>query len=283
MRLELTERRWLGLRTALADATERFAALVLSGQAAVRPAVGHWSPLDCAAHTAVVARMNAGFLTSPAAPLGVPELDRLVASSTLGDIGALNEILLRAFPDRTPATLVRHLREGVDDLLRDSADVDPHAPATWIGGSGMPAAALLAHLLNEILLHGWDVSRALARPWRVPSHEAAFAFEVFLVQLLGGEDTRRLFGPGSGRGRPLRVEFRSPHTTPVVLFNGDGRIGADPPEAGADARVRFEPGALMLTVFRRTRLARAVATGRIVASGRRPWDAVSYLRRMHTP
>ncbi|WP_199444297.1 maleylpyruvate isomerase family mycothiol-dependent enzyme [Umezawaea beigongshangensis] len=283
VRLELTEHRWHDLRTALAAATERFADLLLSCRDPDLPAIGHWSVAEVAAHAAIVSRMQAGFLRSPAAPLGVPEIDRLLASATLGDFARLNDAALRAFPERSPEVLARDLREGVADVVELSADADPHRSARWLGDSRMPVASLLAHQLNEILLHGWDIARAVSLPWRVPSAEAALAFEVFLVQLLGGEHTGHLFGDGSGRGRRLRVEFRSAHTTPVVLVSGEGRVGADPPGGGADARVRFEPGALMLTVFRRTPLARAVATGRIVATGPRPWVAVSYLRRMRTP
>jgi uncharacterized protein (TIGR03083 family) len=287
LRLELSDRRWQDLRHALDGAADRFARLLLDLRDADRPApgnrqVGRWTAAETAAHTAVVAHLNAGMLHAPSAPLGVPEVDRLIPRTTLGDIAHLNEVALREFPDRAPEVLAQRLREGVSLLLRHSADRDPAEPAPWLGGSRLTVASLLAHQLNEILIHGSDIARAHSLPWRVPSAEAAFAFDLFLVRLLGG-DKGRLFGDSAGQGRPVRVEFRSAHTTPVVLVNGGGRIGVDPPGSGADARVRFEPGTLMLTIFRRTSLARAVATGRVVATGRRPWVALTYLRRMNTP
>ncbi|MFT7840539.1 maleylpyruvate isomerase N-terminal domain-containing protein [Saccharothrix sp. BKS2] len=288
MRLELTDQRWHDLRAALDGATDRFTRLLLDVRdpdrpAPDRPRAVRWTAAETAAHTAVVAHLNAGLLHAPATPLGAPAVDPLVAATTLGDIAHLNDVALREFPTRSPEALARWLREGVSLLLDRSADRDPHEPAHWLGDARLPVASLLAHQLNEVLLHGFDIARAHSLPWRVPSAEAALAFDLFLVSLLGSRETGRLFGAGGGQGRTVRVEFRSAHTTPVVLVNGGGRIGAEPPDGGADARIRFEPAALMLTIFRRTPLARAVATGRVVASGRRPWAALTYMRRMRTP
>ncbi|MCE6997160.1 hypothetical protein LZG04_20480 [Saccharothrix sp. S26] len=80
------------------------------------------------------------------------------------------------------------------------------------------------------------------------------------------------------------AHLRSKHTTPVVLSSDNGRLSVQP-AAGrrSDAQVRFDPAAMMLTIFRRTRLARAVLTGEVFAFGRRPWAAVTYLRGMRSP
>ncbi|RKT53646.1 maleylpyruvate isomerase N-terminal domain-containing protein [Saccharothrix australiensis] len=282
MHLELTDRRWRELRAALDTATDRFVELLLACRTPDRQAVGRWTAAETAAHTAIVADLNAGLLHAPSAPLGLPEVDRFATTTTLGGLAHLNDVALREFPERSPEAVARRLRAGVSLLLDRSADLDPLGPATWLGSAPLPVASLLAHQLNETLLHGFDVAQAMSRPWPVPSAEAALAFDLFLVPLLGC-DTDRLFGDDAGQGRRVHVEFRSRHTTPVVLASGGGRVGAEPPGREVDARVRFEPGALMLVVFRRKRLVPAVATGRIVASGRRPWAAVTYLRRMRTP
>lgn len=285
MQLELSEQRWQGLRAALRSASDRFADLARSAPPPTRLAVGSWTAAETLAHTAIVAHLNAGVLRDPTAPLGVPDVDRLVPGTTLGDIAHLNEVALRVFPDRTPAALADHLRDGVAELLDRSATLDPRGPATWLGGARLPVAAVLAHQLNEILIHGHDIARARGSRWRISSVDAALAFELFLVRLLGTDEPGRLFGgaPAAGGGRRVAIEFRSRHTAPVVLAAGGGRASAQPPDGHADARVRFEPAALMLIVFRRRRLARALATGELVATGRRPWAAVSYLRGMRTP
>ncbi|MFD9737207.1 maleylpyruvate isomerase N-terminal domain-containing protein [Umezawaea sp. NPDC059074] len=282
MRVELADDRWHDLRSSLAAATDRFTGLLLAPGERDRR-VGRWRSGEIAAHVAVVAHLNAGFLRAPSAPTGHPLIDRLVRTSSLGDIGHLNDVALREHPERSPSVLAERLRDGVGLLLDRSADLDPLAPARWLGGATLPAASLVAHMLNEVLLHGHDLARARSLPWRLPSREAGLAFDLFLVSLLGGTDRGCLFGPGAGQGRVIRIEFRSPHTTPVVLVTGGGRIGADPPGGRVDARVRFEPGALMLAAFRRVSLSRAVATGRIVATGRRPWAAATYVRGMNTP
>ncbi|MGM1060280.1 maleylpyruvate isomerase N-terminal domain-containing protein [Saccharothrix sp. Mg75] len=284
MELELTDQGWHALRGALADAADRFARLITDRWEPGRRAVGTWSVAETAAHTAIVAHLDAGLLVDPEAATGVPEVDGLVPGTTLATLADLNAAALERFPDRSPDGIADHLLTGVATLLERSADLDPLAPATWLGRSRLTVASLLAHQLNEILLHGFDIAGPGSRAWRVPPEEAALAFDVFLMRLLGTDDQGVLFGPGVGGGRRVSVELRSDRTTPVVLTTGGGgRTTVEPPDGRADARIRFEPAAFMLTTFRRTRLTRALATGRLVVSGRRPWVAVEYLRRTRTP
>lgn len=282
MELELTDRRWRDLREALAGASRRFARLLVDCPRPDLRAVGHWTVAETAAHTAVVARLNAGLVVADPAPLGVPELDEGVRETTLGGLAALNDLALRHFPDRDGDVVARNLVEAVDLMLERCADLDPNAPRPWLGDVRLPAASLVAHQLNEIVVHGFDIARACSAPWPIPPADGAFGFEVFLMRLLGG-DTGRLLGPGANQGRRVSVEFRSAHTTPVQVTSGAGRIAVTPPDGSADATVRFDPATLVLTIFRRRRLLHGVVTRRISVSGRRPWAAIGYLRRTRTP
>ncbi|WP_447007806.1 maleylpyruvate isomerase family mycothiol-dependent enzyme [Saccharothrix isguenensis] len=287
MELALTDQRWRELRDALADVSHRFDRLLRDCRTPDLRAVGNWSVAETAAHTAIVARLNAALIADDPSPLGYPELDRLAGESSFADFGRLNDTALDHYPDHsTEASANRH-RDQVDLLLARADDVDPHELRPWLGSARLPAATLVAHQLNETMIHGLDIARALDVPWPIPTRYAALSFDVFLMQLLGGDSGRLLTGGPPGRGgAPGRVVigFRSKHTTPVVLTRDDGRLSIDPPDGGkVDATVRFDPTAMMLTIFRRTRLARAVVTGKVFASGRRPWAAVGYLRGMRSP
>ncbi|MDQ2583678.1 hypothetical protein CKY47_06695 [Saccharothrix yanglingensis] len=281
----LTDQRWQELRGALADASARFGRLITEHREPERRAVGTWTVAEAAAHTAIVSHLDAGMLTGSS---GDPELDRRIPGTTLGDLADLNALALRRFPLDSAGAIADHLREGVALLLERSADLDPRAPATWLGGSRLTVGFLLAHLLNEVLLHGVDVAGPESDAWHVPSAEAALAFDHFFVGLLSAEEKGILFGPpgaaGRGGGRQVSVELRSSRTIPVVLTT-DGSGGATVAPAGgpADARIDFEPAAFMLTVFRRTGVDSALASGRLVVSGRNPAVGVEYLRRTQTP
>jgi uncharacterized protein (TIGR03083 family) len=291
--LALTDQRWRDLRDALADVGHRFARMLRDCRTPDRIAVGKWSVAETAAHTAVVARLNAALIVDDPSPLGDPELDRLSRESSFAEFGRLNDAILDHYPDRSTDASAQRLLKAVDLLLARANDVDPHELRPWLGGARLPAASHVAHQLNETMIHGLDIARALGVPWHIPTRHAALTFDVFLMHLLGG-DSGRLLGGGTpdrggtpGRGRTpgrIAIEFRSRHTTPVVLTRDNGRLSVDPPGGGqVDARVRFDPTTMMLTIFRRARLSRAVVTGKVFASGRRPWTAVNYLRGMRSP
>ncbi|MFD7659761.1 maleylpyruvate isomerase N-terminal domain-containing protein [Actinosynnema sp. NPDC059797] len=282
MELELTDQRWRDLRGAVAGASARFARLVADCRRPDARAVGDWSVAETAAHTAVVARLNAGLVAADPSPLGVPDLDAGWREASFGDFARLNSSSIRHFPYRDGESVGRDLVERVDVLLARSADLDPREPRTWLGGARLPVATILAHQLNEVLLHGFDVARALGEPWSIPPEEAALAFDLFLMRLIGG-DTGNLVGGGAHRGRRVLIEFRSAHTTPVLVEEGDGRVVVTAPDRTADATVRFEPATLLLRIFRRTSLLAALASREVSVSGPRPWAALTYLRRTRTP
>ncbi|WP_367128507.1 maleylpyruvate isomerase N-terminal domain-containing protein [Saccharothrix sp. HUAS TT1] len=283
MELDITDRRWRDVRDALAAAAERFARMLLDCRTPQRRALGDWTVADTAAHVAIVGRLNAGLIAEDLSPLDDPELDRGWQESSFGGFARLNTLSLEHFPERALDVVSNTLLEEVDLLLNRARDVDPRELRPWLGGARLPAASLVAHQLNEVLIHGLDIARALGAPWRISAHEAALTFDLFLMPMLGGDTGRLLAGASPTPGR-VAIEFRSKHTTPVTLTSDNGRIEVRPAgRAKVDAQVRFHPTAMMLTVFRRTRLARSVATGKVLAFGRRPWAAVTYLRGMRSP
>jgi uncharacterized protein (TIGR03083 family) len=281
--LDITDQRWADARDALAGAAERFSRMLLDCRTPDRRTIGDWSVADTAAHVAVVARLNAGLISGDLAPLDAPELDRGWQESSLGGFGRLNALSLEHFPERALDVVSNTLLEEVDLLLNRAKDVDPRELRPWLGSAQLPAASHVAHQLNEVLIHGLDIARALNVPWPISAHESALTFDLFLMPMLGGRSGRLLAGSGGNEGR-VTIEFRSKHTTPVILTSDNGRLQVEPADGGkVDAQVRFDPTAMMLTIFRRTRLLRSVATGKVFAFGRRPWAAVTYLRGMRSP
>ncbi|MFE9750483.1 maleylpyruvate isomerase N-terminal domain-containing protein [Saccharothrix saharensis] len=282
MELQITDERWQDARDALAAAAQRFTRMLLDCRTPDRRAIGDWSVADTAAHVAVVARLNAGLIGGDLTPLDEPDLDRGWQESSLGGFARLNALSLEHFPERALDVVSNTLLEEVDLLLGRAKDADPRELRPWLGSARLPAAAHVAHQLNEILIHGLDIARALDVPWPISPHEAALTFDLFLMPMLGGRSGRLLAGGGAD-GR-VTLEFRSKHTTPVVLTSDNGRLQVEAADGRrSDAQVRFDPATMMLTIFRRTRLVRAVATGKVFAFGRRPWAAVSYLRGMRSP
>lgn len=95
----------------------------------------------------------------------------------------------------------RNLEDGWRDRL--AADLDALAAAwstddawqgtTWVGGMHLPAEVVGVIALDELVIHGWDLSVATGRPYEPPAHEvdAAAAF----VAGFDAPRDGRLFGP----------------------------------------------------------------------------------------
>ena len=103
----------------------------------------------------------------------------------------LNALVLSDFPERDIGVLVKGLLTDIDEVLRVTEDADPATPLSWLGDSRVPLAGVLARLVNELQIHGWDIARALKLPWTVPPEDAALFFDLFLVGALS-HDTGHL-------------------------------------------------------------------------------------------
>jgi len=222
--------------------------------------------------------------TSPDAPLPVEGIAELVPITTVDNIDrVINEALRRGYTERDPAALVRRLRQSISELLAITAEADPEQTVAWLGGSRLPLAGLLAHLTNELLLHGRDVARALGAPWAIPQEYSALFFELFLVEII-----RNGVGNVLDDDRPVRrgriaVEFRSAHTDPVTLVLDSGTVSAEEPGGRTDVRIHFRPAMLSLVLFHRVGRPRAALTGALRVWGRRPWLLPAFLRKVRLP
>lgn len=265
------------------DAVDRFSALVerVDPQAM---ATADWTVADTAAHVALVAWLNTAMVVSDDTPFPFPGVREQIAATTVDNIHAgLNSSLLRAYPERDPRELLRTLRSSVEETLRLTDTADPSRTVDWLGGSKIPLAGLMAHLTNELLLHGRDIARAVHQPWQIPQASAAQFFELFLIEI-----SRTGAGHMLDDDRPVRpgriaVEFRSDYTPPVTMVLDTGKAWVEEPSRDTDVHVYFKPTALSLVLFHRISWARAAMTGSLFVWGRRPWLLAPFLRKVRLP
>lgn len=197
--------------------------------------------------------------------------------------GGLNAQMLRDYPERDPEAVLSKLRWCVEEILRLTAADDPGGTTGWLGGSTLPMAGFLAHLTNELLIHGRDIARSVNAPWQISQEHAALFFELFLIEIM-----RNGVGVVLDDDRPVRrgriaVEFRSAYTAPVTVVLDTGRVSVEEPGRDNDVRVYFEPATLSLVLFHRITRTRAAMTGSLRVSGRRPWLLVPFLRKIRLP
>jgi uncharacterized protein (TIGR03083 family) len=279
----VSEQTWQGVRTALAQTTDRFAAMA-AGADRRTMATADWTVPDTAAHVLIIAMLYTWVVDRDHRALPLPELAESIENGTIERIHALNAIGLRAFTERDPQVLAERLRGCVKQILQDTEQQKPAEPLLWIGGSMVPVAGVLAHLLNELQIHGRDIARAVGSPWPVPAAEAAFYLDLFFVGMLGHSYGKLLDDcPAPPLERRIAVEFRSGYTDPAIVVLHHGRVSLGEPRDGVDVRLRFDPVTLNLMLFGRVSQARSVLTGKVKVSGRRPWLLPVFQRTVYMP
>ncbi|OXM60142.1 maleylpyruvate isomerase N-terminal domain-containing protein [Amycolatopsis vastitatis] len=278
----MTNSQWQAVRKALAETGERFADVVENAPDPDARAIGVWSVAETAAHVGWIALVYTAIAHGDGRPLPLPELEEPIASATIETVSVMNDIALTAYPERNPRLLAKRLRADIAEVLRVSGDHGPEKVIGWLGGSRVPLAGLLAHLVNELEVHGRDIARASGRQWRIEAAHEAMFLELFFTGMVRN-DAGSLLGHARPSPRRIAVEFRSDHTTPVMLVLQHGRLRAEEPDGTADVRLTFDPAVLVPMMFGRISPLRAVGSGKVRVGGRRPWRLVEFLRTVHMP
>ncbi|MDT7796925.1 MAG: hypothetical protein QOI78_358 [Actinomycetota bacterium] len=278
----MTIEQWQAVRAAVPVAGGRFADLVAGVPDARVKALGEWSIAETAAHVGMIALMYTAMIRGDGGPLPLPGLAEPMDAAGVDTISGMNALALELYPERDPVRLAERLRADIAEVLQVSADLDPEKPVWWLGGSRVPVAGVLAHLVNELLIHGLDIARAARRPWPIPAAYEALFLDLFLFGMVRN-DMGRLLDDATPSPRRIAVEFRSAHTRPTVLALRHGELRAEEPDGTADVRLRFDPAVLVPMMFGRIAKPRAVLSGKVRIGGPRPWLLPAFLRTVRMP
>src|SRR5438132_7154715 len=160
-------------RAALASVVPRLTSLIRSVRNPLAPAVGEWNAGDVAVHLAHVwetlPALASGGLNSP---LHAPdELADLTTSMVRGDPGRDLEVTAARIEAAASAYL--------------STPITDSTPRPWlVEGTALPPSAFSCHMLNESLVHGYDIARADGRRWRIHPAHACMALMGFAFPAL---------------------------------------------------------------------------------------------------
>ncbi|MFD6563178.1 maleylpyruvate isomerase family mycothiol-dependent enzyme [Micromonospora profundi] len=273
--------RWRLVNTALRAATDRFTDLVAASPSPGLMVTADWTVADTAAHVVSIAVLYVARLEGTEVGIPVPGLEDMLAVTNVDTVADVNTHVLAHFRERDPTILLARLNAAVDGLLATTAD--PQSTVSWLGNARVTVGGLFAHLTNELLVHGWDIARALRRPWPMPDEHAALYWDLFMFDML-----RDTYGVLLNTELPMprhhvSVQFRSPHTTTTTLTLGDRRVWIAPTDGPFDARVTFRPARFNLMMFGRISIAQAVLRRDVVIGGPRPWRLPAFLRVVHMP
>jgi uncharacterized protein (TIGR03083 family) len=249
-------------RTAVDQAAERFAALVRSSPDPVmRIRHSDWTVADVAAHVLGFAEAYEGYLrndTDPVVRVDQLNLDnaRNLARLEQRDIGVLTDRLARA----------------TASFLAASEGLEAAHPMRWHDVSAT-VGTVYGIYLGELLIHGDDVARTLRQRWPISQAQGAIIFEALATVAPWFVDARRaardaIFDVNVLKGPTFSFRFASGSLTVEA-----GR--ANHP----DCRIWGDAAALVLVLYKRRSQWTQIVRGRLIAGGRRPWLALSFVDR----
>jgi len=252
----------------LPAAMEQFCGLLLDGDDLNVHGIGHWSASDVAAHVATVLELNAGLACRTVLPVAAIEA-----------IPDWSQSALEKVEDRRPQALADRIQAAVSELTDAASSRDGDPRVAWHNGLSTPISTLLALMVGEAMIHGYDIARAHRRRWHIPSAWA----ETTLRGIL--QVAPLYFLPERSAGLHARFEMRLRGIETRALFTiTDDELQISEPGGGrAHCYISGEPTALLLLLYGRTGPLRPALTGHVVAWGRKPWLAFRVLRLFRNP
>jgi uncharacterized protein (TIGR03083 family) len=243
-------------RAAITDGTRRFADLFRSAPDPEQPVVrSDWCVREVAAHVFVITESFERYLTGDTTPV----ID-------LTDLPTTNPTAIATVQERDVATLADGIERGTARFLEltDGRGLDE---PMWWHGEQTTIGAVYGIYLGELLMHGDDVARTLRRPWPISAGDATIVFE-------GVSQIVHLFLDPARAQHDATFEIRLRTGPSFVLPFSNGKLRVQAGRArDADCRISADPAALVPVLYRRRSQWGAIARGRLVAFGRRPWLA----------
>jgi uncharacterized protein (TIGR03083 family) len=246
----------------------QFCTLLAAADRPEAPAVGSWRVRDVGAHLTGVAAYTAMLRGGPS------------DARSIDAIAAWNEENVALAADLDCAALAARVGDAYADFLQEARRHPVEVLVGWHADLKLPVSTLCAILAGEAYIHGWDVARALRRPWRLDPQDMRTIFVGLLPVLPHYADRRRAARCTASFDVRLRGD---PDARAVFAFDR-GRLAVQPPAGQrVDCRVSADPAAFLLVTYGRSGPLVPALRGRITAGGRKPWLGLRLPRLFRRP
>ncbi|MGH3963961.1 MAG: maleylpyruvate isomerase N-terminal domain-containing protein [Pseudonocardiaceae bacterium] len=281
---------WQQSQNALRDEVRRVTTLMRSISEPGVPAVGQWNLAEVAMHLSQNWILVPGLARRDLSRFQavVPSIAGVAGDSVIRDMwnnSDMNALGLKSDPERDLAALADRIEERADEYLRECSGHSPDEPRPWlIEGTTVPLSALTCNLLNETMMHGYDIARAAGRKWRIEPTHAAMVVRHFFVPVLQTADPRTFVHAEKAAGlqATYEVRLRGGGRLNFVFDDGSLRI-EEPPARRVDCHISADPAAFFMVFWDRQSQWNAIAKGQLVAWGRKPWLGLKFRSLMRNP
>jgi hypothetical protein len=281
---------WDKARAALAEEEARVAALVRSIRNPLAHAVGEWTVGDVAMHLTQGLLMVPGLAREDMTDVHdvLPALAERPSRSPLGDVWELGDLTMlgvRTDPERDPGVLADRIETRAAAFLAEAATRAADEHRAWlVDGTNLPLPTFTCHLLNEAVMHGSDIARAEGRPWPVKPAHAALIFDGFIWPVIDALGPRAMVDQAKAAGVRATFDIRMRGGNAYYLTFDDGALIIEPPSSRrVDCHISADPSALLMVAWNRMSQWEAIAKGKLVAWGRKPWLGPRFRSLMRNP
>jgi hypothetical protein len=254
---------------ALRSAAPRVSALIRAIRDPGRPTNGlEWTLGQTAAHVVSDVRMHREWLRGEGTiDYGVP------------DLSTRNRQNAEKLGASEPGELARLLDAEVNAFAGEVEQSLPSATIPAEVGPALTVGQVVCVLLGEFLVHGFDLATTLGRPWSIGRSEANLVAAGSLAIL------PQFVNEPAARGARVAYELRLRDGPRVVVRIDHGTLSVESSHPGGrvDARIWADPAAFLLVGYGRTGQWGAIAHGKLLAWGRKPWTAFRFATYLRNP
>ncbi|MGH3777545.1 MAG: maleylpyruvate isomerase N-terminal domain-containing protein [Pseudonocardiaceae bacterium] len=242
------------------------------------PAVGQWNLGELAMHLSQVWLVAPGLARRDLSQLYevIPSIAGIAGDSLTRDMwdwADTTQLGVKSDPERDPAVLADRIEERAEEYFGECAGHSPDEPRPWaVEGTTVPLSALTGHLLNEMVMHGYDIARAAGRKWRIEPAHAAMVVRQFFVPVLQTADPRVFVNreKAAGLQATYDVHLRGRDQLHFIFDDGSLRV-EEPSSRRVDCHISADPAAFFMVFWARQSQWNAIAKGQLMAWGRKPW------------
>ena len=225
------------------------------------PALGVWTKGQLAAHITHVYEVDLDLLNEVPPPL-----------DDLADLGELTQQKVRDEAVSDPAALADRVERAAAAFRAGAQGMTGNEPRLWVGGVKVTASVLACHILNESVIHGFDLSGGRLK---IEQRDARLAFEGFICPMyrsLGRPDFAVHPVKAAGVRATYDMRVRGGGRWFFVFADG-GLVIEEPSDRPVDCHLWADARAIMLLAWHRTGLAGPVLKLQVLPWGRKPWLA----------
>jgi uncharacterized protein (TIGR03083 family) len=282
---------WQQSQDALRDEIQRVTTLMRSITDSGVPAVGQWNIAEVAMHLSQNWMMVPGQARRDLSRYRavVPGIVEVTGDSMIPDMwdnADMNARALKSDGERDVAVLADRIEERAEEYFAECAGRSPDEPRPWtVEGTTLPLSALTCNLLNETIMHGYDIAKAAGRAWRINPAHAAMVVQQFFVPVMQTCDPRTFVNAERAAGLQATYELRLRGGGDRLFFVfDDGSLRVEEPSARrVDCHILADPAAFFMVFWQRQSQWNAIAKGQLIAWGRKPWLGLKFRSLIRNP